>query len=78
MSEPVVTCKKCGRIEYVKPSGRGFPPDTAKRKLSKICKANGCESDPVYTAGMGLRRIVGQSLPPTNPTPTTADGREGE
>jgi hypothetical protein len=42
-------CQACGRVEQVVPDGRGFPPDTAKRRLAKWCKANGCESDPVYT-----------------------------
>jgi hypothetical protein len=37
----------------VDPVGRGFPPDVAKRKLAKRCKAEGCPCDPVYMAGIG-------------------------
>ncbi len=35
----------------VRPDGRGFPPDIAKRKLRKVCKEAGCSCDPVYQAG---------------------------
>lgn len=56
MKDPTVACKLCGRTTIVQPDGRGFPPDIAKRRLRKACKANGCECDPVYTAGV----IVGQ------------------
>jgi len=52
MSEPTVTCALCGRRQIVKPDGRGFPPDIAKRALRKECKANGCQSDPQYRAGV--------------------------
>lgn len=54
MSSPVQTCRLCGRVEPVTPDGRGFPPDIAKRKLRKWCKANGCPSDPVYTPGFRI------------------------
>lgn len=47
---PTQTCKLCGRQETVTPDGRGFPPDIAKRKLQKWCKANGCPCDPQYRA----------------------------
>lgn len=49
------TCKICGRQEQVTPDGRGFPPDIAKRKLKKWCNANGCKSDPQYTADFYIR-----------------------
>ena len=52
MSEPTVTCVLCGRSRVVQPDGRGFPPDIAKRALRKVCKANGCQSDPRYRAGV--------------------------
>jgi hypothetical protein len=54
-SEPTVTCQLCGRSEVVKPDGRGFPPDIAKRKLRKRCCAWGCTSDPQYRAGVSIR-----------------------
>lgn len=61
MSEPTVTCALCGRSQAVVPSGRGFPPDTAKRKLRKICQAGGCSSDPQYRAGFIMGgRATGQ------------------
>lgn len=52
MSEPVVYCKLCGRTMVVQPAGRGFPPDTAKRKLARACKAAGCACAPQYQAGV--------------------------
>lgn len=54
MSEPIQKCKLCGRAEVVKRDGRGFPPDIAKRKLQKACKAAGCSCQPEYTAGFGF------------------------
>ena len=61
-SDPTVTCKTCGAVVVVSPYGRGFPPDNAKRKLAKLCKANGHTSDPQYMAGLGFRgRVIGQS-----------------
>jgi len=56
MSEPTVTCDKCGRQQVVHPDGRGFPPDIAKRKLRKACRANGCDGEPQYRAGL----LIGQ------------------
>ena len=53
-SQPTQTCAECGRVEIVKQTGRGFPPDVAKRKLKKRCKENGCPSRPVYRAGVRL------------------------
>ena len=47
---PQQTCQNCGRVVQVVPDGRGFPPDIAKNKLKKICKAHGCVSNPKYTA----------------------------
>jgi len=54
MSQPTQTCQLCGRQETVVPDGRGFPPDIAKRKLVKWCKANGCPSKPAYRAGVAF------------------------
>jgi len=45
---PQQTCTTCGDKEEVKTDGRGFPPDIAKRKLVKRCKAKGHESTPQY------------------------------
>ena len=52
---PRQTCLLCKRFVEVKPDGRGFPPDIAKRKLMKICKANGCPCQPKYSNGLYLR-----------------------
>lgn len=52
MSAPTQTCALCGRGLVVRPDGRGFPPDIAKRKLKKWCNANGCPSEPQYRAGV--------------------------
>jgi uncharacterized protein CbrC (UPF0167 family) len=62
MSQPVQTCQLCGRAETVTPDGRGFPPDIAKRRLKKWCNANGCKSEPKYTAGMSasIRAFLSQ------------------
>lgn len=51
MTDPTQTCAKCGRTVTVTQDGRGFPPDIAKRRLIKACKANGCTCEPVYRAG---------------------------
>jgi hypothetical protein len=53
--DPTVTCDKCGRRAVVVPDGRGFPPDIAKRKLRKQCRAAGCDGEPQYRAGIMLR-----------------------
>lgn len=55
MSAPTQTCTLCGRVELVTPDGRGFPPDIAKRRLAKRCKADGCPSKPIYRAGVNVR-----------------------
>jgi hypothetical protein len=62
MTIPVQRCELCGRTQQVLPDGRGFPPDIAKRKLVKVCKANDCPSSPRYTAGFNFveLRIMGQ------------------
>jgi hypothetical protein len=52
--DPTVTCDKCGRQLVVQPTGRGFPPDVARNKLRKACRANGCSGEPQYRAGMAL------------------------
>ena len=60
MTEPTVTCALCERSVIVRPDGRGFPPDIAKRKLRKLCKAEGCQCEPVYRAGILLGgRVTG-------------------
>jgi hypothetical protein len=53
--EPTQTCQACGDVEVVRPDGRGFPPDIAKRRLAKRCKANGHTCDPKYRAGFRWR-----------------------
>lgn len=52
MSSPTQTCQVCGDIEVVRQDGRGFPPDAAKRKLAKRCKAKGHDCDARYRAGL--------------------------
>lgn len=52
MSEPTQTCTACGRYETVRPDGRGFPPDIAKRRLAKRCTEAGHRSAPTYRAGL--------------------------
>lgn len=52
MSSPTQTCQVCGDVEVVRPDGRGFPPDIAKRKLVKRCKAKGHTCQPQYLAGV--------------------------
>lgn len=61
MSEPTQTCVLCGRVEIVRQSGRGFPPDVAKRRLARACNEAGCPCQPQYLAGLGaglLRRLT--------------------
>lgn len=72
MSSPVQTCQVCGDREWVVPDGRGFPPDIAKRKLAKRCKAAGHNCDPLYTAGLTaytafLALVRNGFRPPTGP-----------
>jgi len=52
VTEPTYTCQICGLQEIVRPDGRGFPPDIAKRKLKQRCKEIGCRCDPKYRAGL--------------------------
>jgi hypothetical protein len=52
MSSATYRCALCGRQETVVPDGRGFPPDIARRKLVRWCRANDCPSRPVYRAGL--------------------------
>lgn len=54
MSEPTQTCLICGDVEVVRPDGRGFPPDIAKRRLAKRCSQRGHKSDPAYLAGLAI------------------------
>lgn len=55
-SYPAQTCALCGRHVEVVGTSRGFPPDVAKRKLQRLCKAAGCESQPEYRAGFTFPR----------------------
>jgi hypothetical protein len=52
MPEPTQTCVLCGNVEVVRPDGRGFPPDIAKRKLRKRCAEKDCPCLPMYLAGI--------------------------
>lgn len=54
MSQPTQTCTVCGDVEVVQMTGRGFPPDAAKRRLAKRCKANGHTCQPKYLAGFSI------------------------
>ncbi len=45
----------------VRPDGRDFPPDIAKRKLAKLCAADGHTSDPKYLAGVQFTYPTGQA-----------------
>jgi hypothetical protein len=62
VSVPTQTCETCGRVEVVRPDGRGFPPDIAKRRLQRACKAAGHASRPQYRAGISpaLERLLAQ------------------
>lgn len=57
MSQPFVVCAECGQSVTVTPDGRGFPPDIARRKLAKLCRAAGHAPDLRYCAGL----TIGQS-----------------
>lgn len=65
MPGPVQTCLTCGRVVEVNVYARGFPPDTAKRKLIKLCKADGHTADPQYTAGFdpSLAHLIRRPAP---------------
>lgn len=52
MSEPIQRCQLCGRVQTVRPDGRGFPPRIAARKLLRACNAAGCPCEPHYQAGI--------------------------
>jgi hypothetical protein len=67
---PTVTCGKCGRSREVRPDGRGFPSDIAKRALRKECEAAGCKGDPQYQAGLvtGPRPCGQEQAVPQQPT----------
>ena len=56
--QPQQQCVLCGRVEIVKPDGRGFPPDIAKRRLVKNCRARGCPCNPKYTAGFAFDSVA--------------------
>lgn len=64
MADPVYFCTNndCENVEVVRPDGRGFPPDIAKRKLTKRCKADGHECEPKYRVGYYLAPEPGSVL----------------
>jgi hypothetical protein len=51
-TEPTQTCWLCWRQVVVEPTGHGFPPEVAARKLRRLCQAHDCPCDPVYRAGI--------------------------
>ena len=53
-TQPTQTCQTCGNTEVVRQDGRGFPPDIARRRLEKRCRAAGHACVPRYTAGLVL------------------------
>lgn len=54
-AQPTQTCQVCGRVEVVTPDGRGFPPDIARRRLEKACRADGHKAVAKYQAGILIR-----------------------
>lgn len=52
MSEPTQTCSVCGDSVTVVQTGRGYPPEIAKRKLAKRCQAAGHRPAITYRAGV--------------------------
>jgi hypothetical protein len=52
MDFPTQTCRLCGRAVTVVQNGSGFPPERARKRLVRACRASGCPSDPVYRAGI--------------------------
>lgn len=54
MSEPEVLCEVCLVRVIVDYTMGEFPPDVAKKKLMKICKAKGHVSKPKYRAGFEI------------------------
>lgn len=52
MSAPRQTCKLCGNTWEISVHMGGFPPDTARRYLRRLCQAQGCPCDPEYTIGI--------------------------
>lgn len=57
---PTVMCLLCGAWLEVVPHGRGFPPDIAKRRLTKDCLRRGHDAEPHYRAGFTGRAPQGQ------------------
>ncbi len=51
-AQPTQTCLECGRVLVVRPEGRGFPPDITRRKLERLCRADGHTARPQYRAGV--------------------------
>lgn len=52
MKPPTYHCGLCQRTVEVKPGGRGFPPDRARKRLFALCEAAGCPCEPRYVAGI--------------------------
>ena len=63
MPGPVQRCDTCGDVQAVMPDGRGFPPNIAKNKLAKRCKAKGHSCVPKYTAGFYFRPPQSREVP---------------
>lgn len=53
-TDPQYRCLECDRVIFVDRFARGFPPDAAKRRLVKACKADGHVAEPTYLAGFIL------------------------
>lgn len=54
MREPTITCVLCGNVEVVHLTGRGYPPEMARKRLKARCKADGCPCQAQYLAGVRL------------------------
>lgn len=75
MSSPTQTCEICGVLVVVTFDGRGFPPNIAARKLTKICAAAGHASVPRYRAGLG-GGLLGHLSDPPAPKPNLSSSPE--
>jgi len=54
IGEPTYTCKVCGKIQFVRPTSRGYPPDVARAKLLRRCSTDEDNHTPdiEYRAGV--------------------------
>lgn len=50
--QPRMWCSTCMRYQVCVPSGRGFPPDTSRRKLERTCHRGRGVCDIRYRAGV--------------------------